>query len=108
MIHAVPPKYAFEDRPEFWLALGERLVRNARPYHSGKHPRWVAVQDVSGHGSTYTRSGDELPTGFGDSMKILMKRRKLPTDWVLVSIGSCASVFGLFCIGFWAWILWWK
>ena len=38
----------------------------------------------------------------------MKRRRKLPTDWLLVIIGSYAFAFVLFSIGVWAWILWWK
>lgn len=34
------------------LAMVERAVRNARPHRTLPAPRWVAVRDVFGYGST--------------------------------------------------------
>ena len=45
--------YAFDDTPEFWVALARRMVRNALP--TKIMPRWVAVQNITAHGSTYCR-----------------------------------------------------
>ncbi len=39
--------------PQYWPhAMVERAVRNARPHRTTKAPRWVAVKDVFGYGST--------------------------------------------------------
>jgi hypothetical protein len=39
---------------DFWLAMAERVVQNAR--HEGRHKeaRWVAVSRVTAHGSGYS------------------------------------------------------
>lgn len=34
------------------MAMVERAVRNARPHRTYEAPRWVAVMDVFGYGST--------------------------------------------------------
>lgn len=43
----------FDSGPEYQpLAMVERAVRNARPHSTMSAPRWVAVRDVFGYGST--------------------------------------------------------
>ena len=34
------------------IVMLERAVKNSRPYRSGDAPRWVAVKDTFGYGST--------------------------------------------------------
>jgi hypothetical protein len=46
-------RFVFEDTPEFWLAIARRMVCNARPQKGRSCPRWVAVMDMTAHGSTY-------------------------------------------------------
>jgi hypothetical protein len=38
--------------PYDWRQCTERAVRNARPRTAGKHPRWTAIMDAFGCGST--------------------------------------------------------
>jgi hypothetical protein len=43
----------FSDKPEYSAkTMVERAVRNARPHGCMDSPRWVAVQEVFGYGST--------------------------------------------------------
>ena len=43
----------FSQSPEYApLTMVERAVRNARPHRTSSAPRWVAVRDVFGYGST--------------------------------------------------------
>ena len=44
------------------IAMVERAVRNARPHRTTAAPRWVAVRDVFGYGST---TSTELCRRFG-------------------------------------------
>lgn len=44
------------------LKMVERAVRNARPHRTTEAPRWVAVMDVFGYGST---TSTELCRRFG-------------------------------------------
>lgn len=53
----------FSQSPEYSpIAMVERAVRNARPHRSSEAPRWVAVMDVFGYGST---TSTELCRRFG-------------------------------------------